>query len=290
MGLSVGYRPIEAADPVMGAMIPVRLFYPALAPERRERLGPYGVDVAPDAPPLEQAQSLAVISHGNGGSSLTHRGLAAHLARAGFVVALVDHPGNRRNDNALAFTAANLENRPRHIRLALDAIFADPALGGRLRPAVGMIGHSIGAYTALAVAGGRPAALPIETPDGQAWAVPVTPDPRVRALVLMAPAAIWFMAEAALSDVIAPILILTGEQDQIAPPLHARIVRDGVADPARVEHRVVAGAGHFAFQTPFPAEMTRPDFPPSQDPPGFDRAAYQPILHAEVEAFLRRGL
>jgi hypothetical protein len=28
--------------------------------------------------------------------------------------------------------------------------------------------------------------------------------------------------------------------------------------------------------------------PPGQDPPGFDRAAYQPQLNAEVVAFLRR--
>ena len=98
------------------------------------------------------------------------------------------------------------------------------------------------------------------------------------------------MAAGALAEVVAPILMLTGEQDQIVPPQHARIIRNGVADPGRVEHRIVPRAGHFAFQTPFPAEMTRPDFAPSQDPPGFDRAAYQPILHAEVEAFLRHAL
>jgi len=33
--------------------------------------------------------------------------------------------------------------------------------------------------------------------------------------------------------------------------------------------------------------MTGPLFPPSQDPPGFDRAAYLPVLCGEVHAFLR---
>jgi len=32
--------------------------------------------------------------------------------------------------------------------------------------------------------------------------------------------------------------------------------------------------------------MTSPSFPPSQDPPGFDRAAFQPVLHAAIADFL----
>jgi hypothetical protein len=36
--------------------------------------------------------------------------------------------------------------------------------------------------------------------------------------------------------------------------------------------------------------MVRADFVPSQDPPGFDRAAYQSILHAEIAAFVGRVL
>ena len=290
MGLSVGYRMIEAADPVMGAAIPIRLLYPALGPERDERAGPYQLHVAANAPPLAQDQSLVVVSHGNGSTSLTHRGLAAHLARAGFVVALVDHPGNMRGDNDLQFTAANLENRPRQVRLALDAIFADPALGPHLRPDVGMIGHSMGGYTALAVAGGKPTAFERETPDGKARAVPVTPDPRVTALVLFTPGAVWFKGEGALADVTAPILMLTAEKDEITPAFHGEIVVRGVPDAAQVEHQVIEGGNHFAVQTPFPPEMVSPDFLPSQDPPGFDRAAFQPILYAQVETFLRRAL
>ncbi|MFL5350272.1 MAG: hypothetical protein ACJ8AT_36315 [Hyalangium sp.] len=37
------------------------------------------------------------MSHGTGGSPWTYRGMAAHLARAGFVVALPEHPGNNRS-------------------------------------------------------------------------------------------------------------------------------------------------------------------------------------------------
>ncbi|WP_309896459.1 chloride channel protein [Archangium sp.] len=53
---------------------------------------------------------------------------------------------------------------------------------------------------------------------------------------------------------------------------------------------VVPNAGHFSFQSPFPPAMTRPEFPPSQAPAGFDRVAFQPVLHAEILTFLRASL
>ncbi|HWN71961.1 MAG TPA: alpha/beta fold hydrolase, partial [Haliangium sp.] len=183
--MTVGCRALAVEDAVQGARVPVWVLYPARAPERLEQFGPYSLAVAMDAPVEGERLPLVVISHGNNGSPWTHRGLAAHLARAGFVVALVEHPGNSRSDGSLAGTIANLENRPRHVRLVLDALFEDEHLAKRLAPdEAGVIGHSIGAYTALAVAGGRPSALPNEVPDGQGRAVPVVRDPRVRALVL----------------------------------------------------------------------------------------------------------
>ena len=57
------------------------------------------------------------------------RPIALHLARAGFVVALPEHPGNNRSDNSLANTAVNLANRPRHVRLVLDAEPDSPQAG-----------------------------------------------------------------------------------------------------------------------------------------------------------------
>ena len=201
---------------------------------------------------------------------------------------------------SLAGTAANLENRPRHIRLAIDAVFADEEVGPRLSPKkIALIGHSMGGYTALAVAGGRPHAGRHETPDGQIHAVPVSPDPRVRALVLLAPACAWFWVEGSLSGVNVPMLVMTAEKDEIAPQLGVEFIgRD--CNPALVDRRTIPNAGHHAFQSPFPPKMVRPDFPPSQDPPGFDRAAFKPICTPiywlfckgwfEHQPYLRRSL
>jgi len=40
----------------------------------------------------------------------------------------------------------------------------------------------------------------------------------------------------------------------------------------------------------FPPELTKPDFPPSQDPEGFNREDIQPTLLADISDFLERTL
>lgn len=288
---TIGCLRLEVADPVQGVPIPTWVLHPSTAPTHPVRFGPYALDVAEDAEVVGERLPIVVLSHGNGGSPFTHRDTASHLARAGFVVALLEHPGNGRSDNSLAFTSANLANRPRHVRLVLDALIGDPRLVPHVDPSsVAIVGHSIGAYTALALAGGRPTSLPEEETDYVAKPVPVVRDPRVRALVLLTPAAVWYREPGSLADVDAPILMRTGACDEHAPPIHRAIVLGGLPHPERIDERVIPNAGHFSFQSPFPPAMTRPDFPPSQDPPGFDRASYQPVLNAELEAFLRRTL
>ena len=218
------------------------------------------------------------------------RDLAKHLAKLGFAVVLFEHPGNNRRDNSLAGTAANLENRPRHISLAIDAVVSDPVLRNHVAAtSVGLVGHSIGGCTALAVAGGKPWAAPHESEDGKPRPVPVVPDERVRSLLLLNPATFWFIPDS-LKEVRIPILILTGENDQIAPPAHAQTVIEGVSDPGAVRHQVVPRAGHFSFMSKFPSQMVRPDFPPSQDSRGFDREEFQPTLFASVGDFFNETL
>ncbi|MDB4949004.1 MAG: putative lipoprotein signal peptide [Gemmatimonadetes bacterium] len=291
MSAGAGCRVAEVLDDGTGATFPMLVMYPSPAPERPERVGPYDMSVAMDGPVEDGSFPLVVVSHGTGGSHLLYRTLAAHLARHGFVVALPEHPRNHRNDNALAGTHTILADRPRHLRAAIDWAYADGALGPRLAPrTVAVVGHSLGGYTALALAGGTPTAFGRETPDGQPRPVPVTPDARVKALVLLAPATPWFMAPGALRDVRVPILMFSAEKDEHAPLWHARIVERGVRDGTPIDHRTVANAGHYSFLAPFPPAIASPAFPPSQDPPGFDRAAFHEELNVEVEAFLHRVL
>ena len=289
-----GCRLLNVNDTVQGAMIPLALLYPALAPESTGHFGPYTLDVAKDAPPVGGPYPLVVISHGNSGTPWAYRHLAKHLVRAGFIVALPAHTGNTRNDNKLAGTEQNLVNRPRHISLSIDAALGDDALKDHLAEAVtkhgvAVIGHSIGGYTALAAAGGQPWTGPYENKGAEPHPVQITPDPRIRSLVLLNPATFWFVHDS-LKPVRVPILMRTGEKDELTPAAHARNVIDGVADASLVEHKEIAGAGHFSFMSKFPPEMTRPEFQPSQDPGDFDRDTIQPALFADVTEFLRRTL
>lgn len=294
MPRTAGCRFVDLTDPVQRAAIPLAFLYPAQAEEATRDFGPYPLEVALDAPPSGRGLPLIVLSHGNNGTPWAYRHLAANLARAGFVVAMPEHPGNSRSDGSLAGTLANLENRPRHIARVIDAALADPVLSDRIDAArIGVIGHSIGGYTALCLAGGRPWAGPPHhpTPDGRPAPVAVEPDARVRAIALLAPATFWFAPEGSLSAVTVPILLRAGERDAITPPFHAERVLRGVGSPqGRVDFKIVAGAGHFSFMSPFPPAMARADFPPSQDPPGFDRPGFQPLLLADVRDFFLRAL
>jgi predicted dienelactone hydrolase len=290
MNLSCGCRLLDVDDAIQGAVIPTALLYPAEGAEASEHFGPYALDVAKDAPPATGAWPLVVISHGNSGTPWAYRQMAKHLVLAGFVVALPAHTGNTRLDNTLAGTAANLENRPRHLSLCIDAALADPFLKDHIaNSGVAVIGHSIGGYTALAVAGGQPWTGPNESKGAAPSPVAVRADTRVRALVLLNPATFWYV-DGSLRDVRVPIMIRTGEKDDITPIGHTLKIIDGVPDASLVEHNDIPGGGHFAFMSKFPPEMTRPQFKPSQDPPGFDREAIQPELFTDITGFLRRTL
>jgi predicted dienelactone hydrolase len=288
--MNVGYRGLAVRDAVQGVTLPVWVLYPTSLLEQARSFGPYTMAVATDAPVAGQDLPLVVISHGNNGSPLTHRDTAIALAQAGFVVAMPEHLGNSRSDSTLAGTAAILAHRPRHLSLTIDAVLSDAAFREHVQATqVRVIGHSIGAYTALAVAGGQPNAMTPDQPGYAVVPVSVTADARVSTLVLLAPACGWFTVPGALAAVQAPILMYSGAQDHVTPLFHADLVRGGVAHPERVQHVVVPGAGHHAFQTPFPPSMTRPDFPPSQDPPGFDRPTFHAQMNREIAAYLHRS-
>lgn len=255
----------------------VWLLYPTDAAEATVAIGPYELSVARDAA-RAPVRGLVAFSHGGGSTPWVHRGLLAHLARAGYAVVALEHPGNNRRDNRLQTAdgvplLANLEARPRDLRDAIELAGGGP---------VAVIGESLGGYTALALAGGIARTFPDDVPHAErvdparTIRVDTVVDPRIVAVVLLAPALPFFGAPGALANVTAPILARVGERDRISPPAQTlAVVPDAL---------VVPNAGHFSFQAPFPPALAH--LPPAQDPPGFDRAAYQPTLYADVTAFL----
>ncbi|WP_289355657.1 alpha/beta hydrolase [Paenibacillus sp. S-12] len=282
-----GLRKVEISDNALSISFPMWIMYPTGTAEQTIQLGPYPTELASDAEVLEGTFPLVLISHGTGSTPFAYRMLAQHLARNGFIIGMPEHPFNNRNDNSLEGTMQNLANRPRHIRMAIDWFFENESFAEKIIPNdVSVIGHSLGGYTALAAAGGEPTSFPHESPDGQPQRIEVMPDPRIQSLVLLAPASVWFQSEEALRMINIPILMLDAEKDPFTPAFHAQIIMNGVADRDKVQYRTVQNAGHFSFLSPFPASMVSPSFPPSQDPPGFDRIQFQEELYAEITRFL----
>jgi predicted dienelactone hydrolase len=279
-----GSHTLQIRDNVQQVTFPALVLYPTESASGPTQLGPYTFDISPDAPIAPGRFPLVVMSHGGGGSHLLYRSFCTHLARNGYVVAMPMHPGDNRDDKSLEGTHQNLVNRPRHISLTIDAVCHDPRFSAAVdADRVAMIGHSMGGYTALAVAGGTPWSQ-------EAQRVDVTPDPRVRALVLLAPAAAFYMPEDSLRNVVIPILLLAGECDTVTPLWHAELVLDRVPDRAQVIYHVIPNAGHFSFISPFPAHMQNPNFPPSTDPEGFDRERFHGQLALDLLRFLDRTL
>lgn len=286
---NAGWRQVTAGSAAGEAAFPVMVCHPTPEPERVRQVGPYAISAAWDAEPSAGRHPVALLSHGSGSTPLVLRDLALHLARTGFVVAMPVHPGDNRDDRSQQGTVQTLRERPRQLQCALEAVFADPVLGPAVRPErVAVIGHSLGAYTALALAGGEPRILPAFWPDGPSDPIPVAHDARIAALALLAPAAVWYHAPGSLDAVRAPVLLLAGECDELAPPAHhAELIAARLPAMPPLTYRNVPGAGHFSFVSPFPPAMRQPGFLPAHDPPGFDRAAFQPELFAIVTAFLQ---
>lgn len=280
-----GSRTLEIRDEDLGISFPVLIHYPSLTPSAPTSFGPYLMDVSTDADLAKGKFPLVLLSHGNGGSNLIYRTISIYLAKNGYIVALPEHYGNNRRNNDLAQSVENLQYRPKHVRLTINHLIIDKGFGpGIDEDKIAVVGHSFGGYTALALAGGKPwtrSGIPVDVPH----------DPRIKALVLMAPASAYFFPSGSLAQVNLPILLLIAEHDEFTPQQWTSgIILHQVPDPSKVKWHVIKNAGHFSFISPFPAAMSNPNFMPSTDPQGFDREEFHRQLPGEILNFLNATL
>lgn len=307
---NVGYRRIEIQDAAAGERFPAAIWYPTGAEPGVVEFGPYTMRVAGDAAPADGAFGLIVISHGSGGGAFDHRDLAMALASAGYVVAAPTHPRDNFQDMSGVGSAAVWTGRPRQVSRVIDRVLEDRALGPHVRrERIGVVGHSSGGYTALAVAGAKPSmnvlvqhckTIPEDArfcSFGGAAAreaaqkggdIPDVEDRRVRALVLLAPHAALFTDEA-LARLAVPVRIYGAERDDLTPvKYHAERLAQALA--ARAEYVLVKGAGHFSFVASFPDALKNSAGQAAQDPAGFDRNAMHETIDPEIVAFFNRTL
>jgi predicted dienelactone hydrolase len=118
--------------------------------------------------------------------------------------------------------------------------------------------------------------------------IPDVRDPRVRAIVLMAPNTAPFTDDA-LAQVAVPVRVYGAERDDLTlVRYHAeRLAR---ALSPRPEYVLVERAGHFSFVARFPGILRVVAGEAAQDPEGLDRDAMHEVMNREIVDFFHRTL
>jgi predicted dienelactone hydrolase len=269
----------------------ITIWYPA-APGSVEQPIVIGPDTHPiftigraamDAPPAPDSSGprrpLILLSHGYGGTARMMGWFGIAMARRGYVVVAVDHPGNNGLDPMTLPGALLSWQRAIDLRAALDAVRADPLFGPRIDPLrIGVAGFSAGGFTALLAAGARadPArflrfcarhpedgvcAPQKEFPIGAAqrdalfadaaYAEPIRHAgddlsiPHVRAVFTIAPAIVQSLDPSSLKRLAMPVGIILGDGDSVVPPAF-----NGEAAARLIPHAqltILPGATHYDF-------------------------------------------
>lgn len=303
---SAGFHRLSFLDPLDDQPMHAIAFYPSSDPDGVTHLGNYTVQATEEAKIALGHFPMLMLYHGNTGTPMALHDLATSLAREGFVVVAVLHPGDNYKDHSRLGTLSNLYGRPMQISAAITATLADPRLSAYVHDdQVGVIGYSAGGETALILAGAQPDLQRLrnycqERPDdrdacnnqGELIAdrddlVPIA-DPRVGALLLMAPLGLMFGRQT-LAEVHVPVLLYSGEKDQlVAPDKNADALARKL--PVEPEFNVITGAGHFVFMAPCNDEQKALMPEVCTDAQGVDREDIHRSLISEAGRFFNQTL
>lgn len=269
---AVGFSTARVSRPDLDDLV-LEVWYPA-TPDDTDTVDPYEEGVLSlaggawrDAPVDARGAPYPVVafSHGFGGIRFQSAYLTEFLASHGLVVVAPDHKGSTLMDLDPDHSADVAVRRPRDISDAVDAV-RDGVIDGLDVDAerFAMVGHSFGAWTALAVGGGLLDGAAFEqvcaTEDHAACDFFVgqhfnaadaarfaTPDPRAAVTVMLAPGA-WYAFSpdgSGLSGVRAP-LVLGGTRDSDLP-YEAETVGTYAALGSPKALGSLEGAGHWGF-------------------------------------------
>lgn len=193
---------------------------------------------------------LVVLSHGLGSNPAEFTTMAEHLASYGFAVAVPEHPGSNTDYQQeflanLAYEGLNPQEfiyRPWDVKTLINTLAADPTYQQRLDlENVGIVGHSFGGYTALALAGAtlnqdliQATCDPVQYVlnlstllQCQAAALPIADydlaDERISAVVAYNPVTSVVFGPESLAKIDKPVMLVTASGDFIAPAVPEQI-------------------------------------------------------------------
>lgn len=303
---SVGYHELTFNDPLDDQPMRALAFYPSNALEHTSSVEGYSIEAEEDASIAIGRFPLLMLSHGNAGTPLALHDLITSLTRKGFVVVAVFHPGDNYRDHSRLGALSNLYGRPLQISAAITAALGDTMLSPFVdAQQVGVIGYSAGGETGLILSGAQPKLerlrkYCVERPEdmdackarGELVAdredLTAVADPRVHALLLMAPLSLMFDRQT-LSDVHVPTLIYVGDHDQlVAPDKNADALARKL--PNQSGYRVIPGGGHFVFMAPCDDSQKSAMPGLCNDAEGVDRAQVHRDLITEAGLFFHHSL
>jgi len=311
----------------------VMVWYPApeTAVETQQAIGPPGTPLleagmaAANAPmiPATQPLPLIVMSHGTGGSKELLGWLGTELARAGFIVAAVDHPGNNSMEPYTAEGFLLWWERATDLSEVIDGMLADENFGPKIdKERIGAAGFSLGGYTVMEIAGAQTDVSMLydrcrKQPDLATCRVPEMKnmgtmeqmlaqvrkssgaslaasadsykDTRVRAVFAMAPALGFTQTPESLRAIRMPVEIVVGNADPIAPANeNADYLRANIRG-AR-ETVLPGGVAHYTFLDTCTAAGKQQIGVYCEDAAGVDRDKVHAQVAAEAVEFFWKAL
>jgi predicted dienelactone hydrolase len=299
-----GLRFIHLKDPVTHTMMSAAVFYPTKAITGSTAIGPLEIAAVQDAPLRQGRYPLVLLSHGNAASMLSQHDIASALAKRGFVVAAIEHPGDNFRDESGLGTDRVWVGRNLQLIALLDFLLAHPDFAQQLDPTqIGVAGFSAGAYTALLMIGAKPKFDLLQTYCERHKSVlcshnsrvrvssppfTVQADARVRAAFIMSPVGAFFDSTS-LSDIKAPVYIYAAANDSILP-IQSNVLPLHKALQTIVNYSEIPGADHFIFLSPCTAKMKAITPKLCTDPQGVDRVEIHQKLIVDAADFFREYL
>lgn len=193
-------------------------------------------------PTTQTPVPVLIFSHSLGTDRANFTDLMEHLASQGFAVLALEHPGSSRQQikNLLkgrspeVMETNEFSDRPLDVTFLLDQLQDNPRLDFNR---IGFIGHSLGGYTGLALAGAIPdfshlrkscqshritknptnPALVLQCLALNSPQMPSLADRRIRAVFTFNAIAGSIFGKTGLKNIQIPTMILSGTKDNIAP-------------------------------------------------------------------------